>query len=153
MTSQRLLAFQERLTALFRRWQIAITKDNEPTQDNEPIQEEKLVEKLVKPIEPYQTSLSANNAYWMARISALAYFANDDKSPNDALILQTLKADDPNFLSVHGVSENSAQAILVEHKDYLCFAFRGTDELGDWLDNLNLFPEKALFGEFHRGFW
>ena len=41
----------------------------------------------------------------------------------------------------------------IEHEDYLCMAFRGTDEIKDWLDNLNAFSEAHLFGEFHRGFW
>ena len=43
--------------------------------------------------------------------------------------------------------------MFVEHEDYLCMAFRGTDEIADWLDNLNAFCTKELFGEFHRGFW
>ena len=32
-------------------------------------------------------------------------------------------------------------------------AFRGTDELSDWLDNINVCSTKELSGEFHRGFW
>ena len=32
-------------------------------------------------------------------------------------------------------------------------AFRGTNEVADWLDNINVFSTKELFGEFHRGFW
>jgi len=54
---------------------------------------------------------------------------------------------------VLGESKNSAQGALIEHEDYFCLAFRGTDELSDWMDNVRIFPEKALFGEFHRGFW
>jgi triacylglycerol lipase len=34
----------------------------------------------------------------------------------------------------------------------LALVFRGTDELSDWIDNINSFPEQALFGAFHRGF-
>ena len=33
------------------------------------------------------------------------------------------------------------------------YGFRGTDEIKDWLDNINAFPTKELFGEFHKGFW
>jgi len=51
------------------------------------------------------------------------------------------------------VDKNSAQAALIEHDDFLCMAFRGTNELADWLDNINAFSTKELFGEFHRGFW
>ena len=42
---------------------------------------------------------------------------------------------------------------MIEHKEFLCMAFRGTNELADWLDNINAFSTKELFGEFHRGFW
>ncbi|TYQ28389.1 lipase family protein [Pseudanabaena sp. UWO311] len=106
-------------------------------------------------VEPYKTTLSRANAYWMARIAGAAYIKMGDKdyAPNEAAILKDLKDEDPKFLSVLGVSENSAQAVLIEHEDYFCLAFRGTDEKTDWLDNLNMFPERALFGEFHRGFW
>jgi hypothetical protein len=41
----------------------------------------------------------------------------------------------------------------VYYEDYICLAFRGTDEVADWLDNINAFSKKELFGEFHRGFW
>ncbi|HEY9645296.1 MAG TPA: lipase family protein [Chroococcidiopsis sp.] len=105
-------------------------------------------------IEPYKTTLSQGNAYWMARIASAVYIRNPvDFSPDEPRILEDLHSEDPDFLSVFGVSKNSAQAALIEHKDYLCMAFRGTDERKDWLDNFNMFPERALFGEFHRGFW
>ena len=111
------------------------------------------IEKHVsKSIEPYQTTLSANNAYWMAQLSKLSYVELPDDRPDEVTILETLITEDENFISVTGESQNTAQAILVEHKDYFCLAFRGTDELADWLDNLNALPEKALFGEFHHGF-
>jgi triacylglycerol lipase len=106
-------------------------------------------------VEPYKTTLSKANAYWMARIAGAAYIkkGEQDYAPDENAVLKDLKDEEPKFLSVLGVSKNSAQAVLVEHEDYFCFAFRGTDEKTDWLDNLNMFPERALFGEFHRGFW
>ncbi|HEY5603924.1 MAG TPA: lipase family protein, partial [Gammaproteobacteria bacterium] len=105
-------------------------------------------------VEPYKTGLSQSNAYWMARIAKAVYYkrANSD-TPDEAQILQDLKAEDPKFRSVTGESKNSAQAALIEHDDYFCMAFRGTDEIDDWLDNLNASLERALFGGFHRGFW
>lgn len=107
----------------------------------------------MRPIEPYKTSLSKNNAYWMARIAQLAYTKLKDGRPNEVKILFDLQQEDANFISVTGIVNDSAQAILVEHENYFCLAFRGTDELEDWLDNLNVFSERALFGEFHRGFF
>jgi len=106
-------------------------------------------------VDPYNTALSAGNAYWMARISDVVYYKKSDKdyTPDRAVILENLKDEDPKFMSVEPASQNTAQAILVEHEDYFCLAFRGTDELQDWLDNLGVFPEKVLFGKFHRGFY
>ena len=106
----------------------------------------------MKPIEPYKTSLSENNAYWMARMASLVYSKHPDGRPDEEKIIANLQAEDEKFISVTGESKNSAQAILVEHQDYFCLAFRGTDQLSDWLDNINVVTEKALFGEFHRGF-
>lgn len=108
----------------------------------------------MKTIEPYKTTLSSHNAYWMARLADVVYKKSptDDK-PNEREILLDLKEEDSQFTSVLATSKNSAQAALIEHEKYLCIAFRGTDEIADWLDNINAFPEKVLFGEFHRGFW
>lgn len=43
--------------------------------------------------------------------------------------------------------------MVVSHQDYIGVVFRGTDELEDWLDNLNVVYIKKLFGKFHRGFY
>ncbi len=105
------------------------------------------------PVKPYRTTLDQGNAYWMARLADQIYRSKPGgRQPDEAGILANLKAEDPGFLSVHGVSRNSAQAALVEHDTYLTLVFRGTDEAKDWLDNLNAFSEQALFGAFHRGF-
>jgi len=108
----------------------------------------------MKSVEPYKTVLSENNAYWMARIAKAVYLkeSNSDKPDKDQ-IMKDLKLEDSRFRDVFGVSEKSAQAALIEHEDYLCLAFRGTDEINDWFDNVNAFQERALFGGFHRGFW
>lgn len=104
-----------------------------------------------KPIvKPYRTTLDHGNAYWMARLASAIYLGTT--KPDEQRILKDLKSEDPAFLSVYGVSKNSAQAALVEHENYLALVFRGTDELSDWIDNINSFPEQALFGAFHRGF-
>ena len=104
-------------------------------------------------VKPYTTTLSKDNAYWMARIAKAVYYKQPDDSPDEEKIMAELKADDSQFVSIKGVSKKSAQAALIEHENYFCFAFRGTDEAADWLDNMNVFSEKVLFGEFHRGFW
>lgn len=104
-------------------------------------------------VKPYRTTLDQGNAYWMARLAHKIYQSqSDDAFPDESGILSDLKSEDPGFQSVHGFSKNSAQAALVEHETYLAFVFRGTDQAIDWIDNLNAFPEQALFGSFHRGF-
>lgn len=104
-------------------------------------------------VKPYRTTLDHGNAYWMARLASTIYKKSPNgDGPDEQGILSDLKSEDPGFKSVHGVSKNSAQAALVEHESFLAMVFRGTDELADWIDNLNAFPEQALFGAFHRGF-
>lgn len=109
----------------------------------------------MKPVNPYKTALDEGNAFWMARLSLEVYkkVSKKNEKPAEKRILASLQKDDPNFMSVVGADKNSAQAALIEHNDYLCMAFRGTDELADWLDNINVFRKNILFGEFHRGFW
>lgn len=108
----------------------------------------------MKSVEPYKTVLSGNNAYWMARIAKAVYTkVPGGVNPDKTKIRDDLKSEDPKIINVEETSKNSAQAALIEHEDYICIAFRGTDEIKDWLDNLNAFQERALFGGFHRGFW
>jgi predicted lipase len=103
----------------------------------------------------YKTKLDQANAYWMAKMSGLVYLTRSatDQHPCEEKILTLLQAEDPGFISVTGACRNSAQAALIEHANYYCMAFRGTNELEDWIDNINAFSVKQLFGEFHRGFW
>ena len=109
----------------------------------------------MKSVSPYITALDEGNAYWMARISSEVYkkISEENELPDEDKILLSLKKGDDRFKSVTGADKNSAQAALIEHEDYLCMAFRGTNELADWLDNINVFRVNELFGEFHRGFW
>ncbi|WP_298441242.1 lipase family protein [uncultured Ferrimonas sp.] len=108
----------------------------------------------MKTLIPYKTTLDGGNAYWMARLAQLVYCRRPaDPRPDEAPILTALQQQDPQFTQVIGYSEQSAQAMLVVHGDYLAVAFRGTDEPNDWLDNLNAFATDQLFGEFHRGFY
>ena len=109
---------------------------------------------MSKDIKPYTTGLCPENAYWMARLSHAVYTKKaGSEDPDEDAILAYLQEEDLGFINVTGANKNSAQAMLVEHKKFLCMAFRGTDEPRDWLDNINVLSEKALFGKFHRGFW
>ena len=129
------------------------TKSSEPSPKRSHEQPDHIVSN--KAVAPYTTGLHAGNAYWMARLAKEVYLSDStpNPKPDEERILANLLEDDKRFVSVLGVSCNSAQAAVIEHQDYLCIAFRGTDELADWLDNLNAFATNDLFGAFHRGFW
>lgn len=106
-----------------------------------------------KRVEPFNISLNSGTAYWMARFAKVAYHRRGDGSPDAAAILADLQGEDPGVVSVIPFHQKSSSAVLVEHADYFALAFRGTDELRDWVDNVNTIPIAALFGSFHRGFY
>lgn len=98
---------------------------------------------MVHSLSPYKTRLDHSNAYWMALLAQAVY------QPDPLIELQT---EDPKFISAQSFSHNSAQSAVIEHENYLCMAFRGTDQIADWLDNINVFTEADGAGKFHRGF-
>lgn len=94
------------------------------------------------------------NANWMAKFCALAYTKVDAGSaPDGESILAELKRIDASFEAVHSYDAKSSQAILIKHSHYVVAAFRGTDELGDWFDNVNALSTDGPFGGVHRGFY
>ena len=102
-------------------------------------------------IQPYKTKLNHGNAYWMARLSDVAYNGKD--KPDEKGILKELKAEDSRFMDVVPSFKDNAQAILVEHEEYFCMAFRGTDEIRDWFDNFDFDKVEKHGCEFHEGFY
>ena len=114
-------------------------------------------DKKIKPykvIQPYKTTLNSGNAYWMARLSKEIYTeVSESNAPDGGKILKSLQADDSGFLSVFPIDKGNVEAALVEHEEYLCMVFRGTDEIKDWIDNINASLVEKLFGGFHKGFW
>ena len=104
-------------------------------------------------IKPYITKLCQENAVWMARLSNIVYEKDDDGSPNVDAIMEQLQSYDDRISSVIPENKNSAQAIFVEHEEWMAMVFRGTDEFADWLDNLSIKTERTDFGDFHHGFY
>lgn len=106
-------------------------------------------------INPYKTKLNHGNAYWMARLSKMVYTEKQDNSPDEDKILKELKGEDPGFNEVVPFSVGNTQAMFVDHKQYFCIAFRGTEERGDWRDNFNAdkFKLPRHGYEVHEGFF
>lgn len=106
------------------------------------------------------TLYQPENAYWMAVFSNLVYLKMGDRTgnqkdytPDEETILAKLKVLDPEFLSVTGFSFKSSQGIVIQHENYVVAAFRGTDELVDWLDNVKASPTEGPLGNVHSGFY
>ena len=103
---------------------------------------------------PYRTDFDITNAYWMARLAKKVYAKeNASDKPNESKILENLQSEDSKFDKVTGFNKSSAQGMVASHEKYIAVVFRGTDEMADWLDNINAFSTKVLFGAFHRGFY
>lgn len=95
----------------------------------------------------------SKDALLMAKICELSYLKKTDQSPDVGMIKKRLKQINTSFLSVYGFNKSSSQAIIVEHPNYIVVAFRGSDEPGDWLKNIDLKKTKKIFGNWHAGFW
>lgn len=120
------------------------------------------------------TAYSPRNAYWLCALSCLAYCRREgDQFPDVARIEQELNARGAGFDQFRGFDCNNSQAFIAAGPTRLVVAFRGTNELGDWLDNVAVLrsppavvcetfagwiasdaaaPTRAPLGRVHRGF-
>ncbi len=105
------------------------------------------------PLMPLTSRYQPVNAYWMAHFSKLAYRKQKDLSPDVEAIKAELFNIDKKFSEVQGFDAKSSQGIVIKHEDFAVAAFRGTDEIGDWLDNLNGVSQSGPFGDVHTGFY
>ena len=103
-------------------------------------------------VQQFRMGYCPSNALWMARLSNAIYERNEDGSPNADSILRELLLLDDGFEKVVPFNASSSQACVIAHEDYIAAVFRGTDEIADWLDNLNVVPISGPFGKVHKGF-
>lgn len=82
-------------------------------------------------------------ALTMAVISDLSY-----RPPHDAII-EFRKL---GFAECETFINNSMAGYVVHIEDAVVIAFRGTDDIFDWLANANRFPARTKHGPIHRGF-
>ena len=90
---------------------------------------------------------SIPNAYWLARASSLAY-------QNEANIKSEIENDwqiKQFTLKIFDVKDTFA--FLLETEEMMLVAFRGTNSLVDWLDNINLELVAGPGGKVHEGFY
>lgn len=106
------------------------------------------------------TLYEPENAYWMAIFANLAYIKVGDRTgnkkdvaPDTDAIKEKLKVMDDKFLAVEGFNYKSSQGIIIQHEDYVVVAFRGTDELVDWMDNIKVSSTPGPLGNVHSGFY
>jgi hypothetical protein len=100
------------------------------------------------------TRYSSQNAYWLAKVAKLVYtkVAEDNPAPDRDKIWQQLQSWSDRFQDIAVFNNKSTQSFVAQHEDFIIAAFRGTDQLQDWLDNLNLPVVPTLMGGAHRGF-
>ena len=86
----------------------------------------------------YGTALS------LALAARLAYENKDDV---EETVTQVWRLNSCEFVDADGT-----QCFFATTKDAVIVSFRGTEELGDWLANLNLLSTTRPYGTVHRGF-
>lgn len=117
------------------------------------------------------TLYQPENACWMSKFANFVYWTlgdrvnlkdkrypdknidENDVTPDEERILKELQALDSDFLDVKGFNCRSSQGIAIQHENYVVAAFRGTDELEDWLDNIKVFSTQGPLGNVHSGFY
>ena len=95
-------------------------------------------------------AIASESFSWPAALS-LALASDLAYSPPGVVVntaLNVWKLDACEFLSA-----GETQCFIGSTADVLLVAFRGTESLGDWLGNLDVFSTQKSYGRVHRGFW
>jgi|SRR5262245_14514828 len=83
------------------------------------------------------------NAYTLAHLASAAYA---DAPSDDSSFGKTV------FTSARTFGRGDAQGFVCGNETHVVLAFRGTDEITDWITNLNIVMEPGFGGQVHRGF-
>ena len=92
------------------------------------------------------------NAWWLAELSRVIYRASvgedDEVRPDRVTVLQNAGHQEVKF-----ARGTSSEASIIKVGDFHVLAFRGTEELADWLRNVDVRPDKWDGpGRAHKGF-
>ena len=101
-------------------------------------------------LNPSSTKYDPGNACSMANFSSIAYTQNRNGEPMPDKILRELNAIENSFEEIAGFSANSSQGLVIKHAECIVVAFRGTDEIADWLDNINALAVDHALGRVHE---
>ncbi len=96
------------------------------------------------------TTLEQSGFAWRAALSAavssrLAY-ESPDKCQDTCLSRWS-------FQVFKFIENGSSQCLVASNDTLILIAFRGTEQVGDWLTNLNLLSTTTRYGSVHRGFF
>ncbi len=95
--------------------------------------------------EPYTTKFSFKNALALAKASRLAYYT-------DAAFVNQVARENFKFDHVYIFDREQIEALLLADREKIIVAFRGTDSLKNWMDNLDIDLVGGPFGRVHEGF-
>ena len=66
--------------------------------------------------------------------------------------IHSVAKDDWGFSECIFLNKSDTQCFIAETDDVVLVSFRGTESLGDWLGNINIFSENKDYGQVHQGF-
>lgn len=92
------------------------------------------------------TAYTHRNALLSAVAAQAAY------SDSEAYIMRWVSQYDSGYVSVKYLTAGNVQAVVLGHLRFVQVAFRGTDEVRDWIDNINALTIPTPLGGQHRGF-
>lgn len=101
--------------------------------------------------DPRATAHSPRNAYWLARLSAMAY----ESRPFAGAVRDDLVAWGFDPEGVTYLDGGETQAFVLRNEATVVVAFRGSAQPGDWIANVNVGPAPVpgTRGLVHAGFW
>jgi triacylglycerol lipase len=94
-----------------------------------------------------------HNAEFLAFTAKLVY--EKDQKAIEAVLADQEKIKNFRYQKLRLIDQKNAQAMVIADEEKVIVAFRGTDELSDWMANFkySLIKTEGFFGEIHEGFY
>ncbi len=91
-----------------------------------------------------QEGFSWQTSQLLASASKLSYKSEE--------VVRSVATDDWGFSSVEVLNSDHTQAFIAQSDSAFLVAFRGTESIGDWLQNIDIVRTKRSYGSIHGGF-